>query len=110
MSAGEVRVTSETGGSKGQKPQRYDLIPPGPLDKLAELYGIGAAKYGENRNWERGYDWSLSFAALQRHAWAFWSGEDNDTETGLPHMASVAFHALALIEFMDTHRDYDNRP
>lgn len=106
----EVRKTSRTGGSKGQKPARFDLIPSRPLWTLAELYGKGAAKYGQDRNWERGYDWSLSFAALQRHSWQFWNGEDNDAETGLPHMASVAFHALALIEFMATHRDYDDRP
>jgi hypothetical protein len=105
----EVRKTSHTGGQKGSKPARFDLIPAGPLWQVAELYGRGAAKY-EDRNWERGYDWSLSFAALQRHSWAFWSGEDNDAETGMPHMASVAFHALALLEFMERHRDFDDRP
>lgn len=105
----EVRVTSETGGQKGTKPARYDLIPAQPLETLARLYGRGAEKY-DDHNWRKGYDWSLSFAALQRHAWQFWNGEDNDAETGLPHMASVAFHALALIEFMETHRDFDNRP
>jgi hypothetical protein len=104
----EVRLTSETGGQKGTKPARYDLIPAEALRVLAELYGRGAAKY-EDHNWRKGYDWSLSFAALQRHAWQFWNGEDNDVETGLPHMASVAFHALALIEFMGGHRGYDNR-
>lgn len=105
----EVRLTSTTGGQKGTKPARYDLIPPGPLDTLARLYGRGAEKYTDH-NWAKGYDWSLSFAALQRHSWAFWGGENNDTETGMPHMASVAFHALALIEFMETHPEYDNRP
>jgi hypothetical protein len=110
MSGGEIRKTSHTGGSKGSKPQRFDLLPARPLWILAELYGKGAEKYGENRNWERGYDWSLSFAALQRHSWAFWSGEDNDAETGMPHMASVAFHALALLEFMERHREFDDRP
>lgn len=105
----EVRVTSETGGSKGTKPARFDLIPAEALTTLAELYGFGATKYADH-NWRKGYDWSLSFAALQRHAWLFWGGEDDDAETGLPHMASVAFHALALIEFASTHPEYDNRP
>lgn len=105
----EVRITSSTGGQKGSKEARYDLIPAGPLRTLAELYGKGAEKY-EDRNWERGYDWSLSFAALNRHLWQFWAGEDTDEETGKPHMASVAWHALALLEFMSTHPDFDNRP
>ncbi len=107
--SGEVRVTSTTGGQKGQKTARFDLIPAGPLWAVAELYGRGAAKY-EDRNWEKGYDWSLSFAALQRHAWSFWAGQDTDPETGLPHMASVIFHAMALIEFATTHPGFDDRP
>lgn len=105
----EVRITSSTGAQKGSKLARYDLVPAAPLKHLAELYGRGAAKYAE-RNWEGGYDWSLSFAALNRHLWQFWSGEDTDDETGAPHLASVAWHAFALLEYMDTHPEFDNRP
>lgn len=105
----EVRKTSATGGEKGSKLARYDLLPPEALKAVAELYGRGAEKY-EAHNWRKGYDWSLSFAAMQRHAWQFWNGEDFDDETGAPHMASVAFHALALITFMAEQREYDDRP
>lgn len=106
----EIRVVNETtGGAKGQKQARFDLIPKGPLWEVAELYGKGAEKYAE-RNWELGYDWSLSFGALQRHAWLFWGGESYDQETGKHHMASVAFHAFALMEFGRTHAELDNRP
>lgn len=105
----EVRVTSDTGGQKGSKPARFDLIPKTPLWQVAELYGRGAQKY-EDRNWERGYDWHLSFAALNRHLWQFWSGEDDDTETGAPHLASVIFHAMAMMEWRYTHPEFDDRP
>lgn len=104
----ETRVTSSTGGQKGTKLARYDLIPARSLRLLAEHYGKGAEKY-DDHNWRKGYDWSLSFAALMRHAWAFWNGEDNDAETGSPHMAAVAFHAFALLEFMHEHPDFDDR-
>lgn len=106
----EVRTKNPiTGGEKGQKLARYDLIPVKPLRVVAEHYGRGAAKYAE-RNWERGYDWSLSYAALQRHAQAFWGGEDNDPETNTPHLAAVVFHALALLEYGETHPELDDRP
>ena len=98
----------DTGGKKGTALARFDLIPAHPLWELAELYGIGARKY-EDRNWERGYAWSLSFAALMRHAWQFWNGEDRDPE-GQLHLASVAWHALSLMEFMRTHPELDDRP
>ena len=105
----EVRSVSATGGEKGTKLQRYDLIPALPLRLLAEHYGVGARKYAD-RNWERGYEWSKSFAALNRHLWQFWNGENNDAETGSPHIIAVAWHAFALAEFAWTHREYDDRP
>lgn len=88
VNAGEVRTTSSTGGQKGVKLARFELIPTGPLKAVAEHYGKGAEKY-EDRNWERGYEWSKSYAALQRHLNAFWSGEDIDEETGSPHLAAA---------------------
>lgn len=108
MSSEEIRKVSSTGGEKGSKPERFDLLPPEALEKIARHYGVGAAKY-DDHNWRRGYDWSLSFASLMRHANAFWSGEDIDEETGSPHMAAVAFHAMTLLVFMDEHRDFDDR-
>jgi hypothetical protein len=104
----EVRTTSSTGGEKGTKPERYDLIPVEALAKVAQLYGNGAAKY-EAHNWRRGYEWSKSYAALQRHANAFWRGEDIDAEMGLPHLAAVCFHALTLMTFMDEQPQFDDR-
>jgi hypothetical protein len=105
----EVRTVSETGGEKGVKDERYDLLPVTPLDIVARHYGVGARKYSD-RNWEKGYEWSKSFAAMQRHMWAFWGGEDIDPENGSPHLAAVVFHAFALLEFADTHPEYDDRP
>lgn len=104
----EVRTTSASGGQKGVKLARYDLIPKGPLHQYAEHLGRGAEKY-EEHNWRRGYEWSKSFAALQRHVWAFWGGEDIDEETGSHHLAAVIFHAMAMLEWVDTHPEFDDR-
>lgn len=94
-------VDPTTGGQKGQKPERYDLIPFDALDEVARVYGAGAAKY-EAHNWLRGYRWSLSLGALLRHVSRWASGEDYDTGTGgtgCHHLACAAFHCLALITF-----------
>lgn len=98
-----------TGGMKGSKTARFDLIPVGALWQLAEQYGRGLAKYPP-RNWEKGYDWSLSYAAMMRHANQFWGGEDFDPETGSLHLIAVAWHALTLVEFFETHPEKDDRP
>lgn len=104
----ERRERAESGGEKGRKLARFDLIPTEPLRIVAEHFGRGAAKY-EDRNWERGYPWSWSYAALQRHANAWWGGEQCD-EDGNHHLAAVVFHALALMEYETTNRDRDDRP
>ena len=106
----ETRTTNTlTGGEKGRKLAEYALIPPGPLADVAKVYGMGAKKYAP-RNWEQGYDWSLSFSALQRHAWLHWSGEDLDPESGLPHLAHVVFHCFSMLEWASTHPELDDRP
>lgn len=101
-------VDPDTGGEKGTKLARFDLVPVRPLTMLAEHYGRGATKYAD-RNWERGYNWSLSYAAAQRHMNQFWGGEDLDPETGTPHVLCAAWHMFSLAEFMLTHPEKDDR-
>jgi hypothetical protein len=105
----EVRVTDpRTGGQKGTKPEVFSLLPWRSLGKVARVFGFGAGKY-EPHNWRKGYAWSLSTDAAFRHLAAFQEGEDLDPESGLPHLAHAAFHLLALLEFMDTHPELDDR-
>ena len=118
----EVRQTSDSGAQKGSKLARYDMIPADALELVAEHYGKGAEKYppfdnddgyGVLDNWRRGYAWSLSFAAMMRHAWAFWRGEDIDPETGSPHLAAIVWHALTLLHWSLNPKlkaKYDDRP
>jgi len=93
----------------GGKP-RWDLLPPAALGRLVEVYTYGITKGYPDRNWEKGMAWSRLFAALMRHAWAFWGGEDLDPESGLPHMAHAAWNALALLEYQVLTKGEDDRP
>lgn len=132
----EERTTSSTGGQKGVKLARFDLIPAGPLIALAEHYGKGARKYA-NHQWRQGYEYSKSFAAIQRHSWEWLKGNtydvcSNDPEgcsfvtaegepfepiapdtcynhTGSHHMVAVAWHSFTLLEFDKTHPEHDDR-
>lgn len=107
---GEVRVIDpSTGGAKGAKAQAMHLVPGDALLAISEHLDRGAQKYAE-RNWELGYAWSLSFAAMQRHLWAWWQGEDNDPEFGWSHLRAVGFHALVLLAFELRGAGTDDRP
>lgn len=92
---GEHLVVSHTGGAKGQKILRYDLIPSEALEEVARCYGVGATKYAPN-NWKLGYAYSLSLASLERHLHEWKQGRQDDSE-GYKHLAAVVFHALTLI-------------
>lgn len=99
MSDLEVRVVDpKTGGEKGQKIERFDLIPNEFEQALARHYGVGCSKY-QDRNWEKGYAWGLSVGALRRHLAAWLAGESIDKETGSNHLIAVAWHAIALYIF-----------
>lgn len=99
----------DTGAKKQMKLDRFDLVPAEPLRLLARHYGLGSLKY-EDRNWEKGYPWSWAYRALMGHVNAWWQGEDIDPETGSPHMAAVAWHAFAIMEFAHRQTGKDDRP
>jgi hypothetical protein len=104
----ETRVIDpDTGAAKGSKLARFDLIPPRPLWRVAEVYGIGSRKY-DDRNWEKGYSWGLSLAALERHLNLWKQGEVFATDDGQHHLASVIWHCLTLMEFEETHPEKDD--
>lgn len=92
----------------------WDLLPYDALDELAKLYSLGAQKY-ESRNWERGFRYGRTFAAMMRHATLWFTskirGDDGkDPETGLSHMVAVAWNALALVTFELRGIGEDDRP
>ena len=88
---------------------RMDLLPVGPLMRVAEVYTYGAKKYTPN-NWRKGMRWGRVYAALMRHLFRFWSGEDVDPESGLPHLAHAAFGILTLLDYSQTRPEMDDRP
>jgi len=96
-------------GVKGVKSARYDLIPPEATWLEALVYGAGANKYAE-RNWEGGYEWGKSIAALERHVQLFKAGEDIDPEYGLPHLAHARWHTGVLLTFAARELGVDDRP
>lgn len=78
---------------------RYDLIPVGPLRRLAELYARGAAKYGEH-NYQKGIPYRRVYASLFRHLIQWASGDRSED-----HLAAVAWNAFALMYYEDKVRE-----
>lgn len=108
VQSGPPRAPNSEGRKNDEGKLRYDLIPPRSLEALARVYTIGSAKYTD-RNWEKGIKWGRVFAAMMRHAWAWWRGEIYDQVDGQHHLGSVAWCAFALLEYELTHPELDDR-
>jgi hypothetical protein len=105
----EVRVVDPvTGGAKGQKLCEMGALDPKALIEVGKVAGYGGIKY-ERYNFCKGYKWSLSYDALQRHLMAFWGGKDIDDESGLYHLAHAGWHCLALLTFSLRGKGTDDR-
>lgn len=72
-------VDPETGGEKGLKTAVLGDACPKALLEVSKVYGHGRKKYSRG-NYLRGYAWSSSYDALQRHLLLFWTGEERDGE------------------------------
>jgi len=158
----EIRVRDETtGGEKGSKSARYDLIPPfggeaamveaGSLcpawklelwwgmgcddelrqaigvavqiaggwervrEELAEHYGKNCVTHGgkyEERNWEKGYAWSLCYSAAHRH-WSKYRRHEIERDDDPPHSRHIIafiWHLITLWTFQDRGIGTDDRP
>ena len=117
---------------------RYELIPHGALEKLAEVYTRGAHKYtvykdgdgnevkgslipqdqvssfeilsdGAN-NWRNGLGWMGAVASVKRHIQSWESGEDLDKDLGTYHLANAAWGLFALLEYYKIYPQGDDRP
>lgn len=93
--SGMVRDTQEG------KP-RYDLIPTGPLKRLADLYARGAEKYDDD-NWKKGQPYSRAYASLFRHLMQ-WRNGDTDED----HLAAVACNAFTIMYYEDNKPELDD--
>jgi len=104
----EVRITSATGGQKGQKACRLGAVDPVALRELGLVAGMGEEKY-DRFNYLKGYAWSLNVDAAFRHLLAFLSGEDRDPESGYLHTAHAMWHMGALTSFQLRNIGTDDR-
>ena len=77
---------------------RWDLIPVGPLKRLAELYTRGSVKYTA-WNWAKGIKMSRCYASAFRHLMQ-WVMGDKDED----HLAAVVFNVFCIMHYEDTGR------
>jgi len=83
-------------------------VPTSLMYAVAKVFEFGASKYAKH-NWRKGMAWSTVYDCLQRHITSFWDGEDCDEESQLNHLYHAAANIAILIEYLETHKDKDDR-
>jgi hypothetical protein len=104
--------------SKDEPGKRFDagkpplaMLPFPALREIAKVleYGARIKGYGD-WNWRKGTSYSRVLSCTLRHLAAWAERENNDVESGLPHLAHAICDALFLLQYeLDGRKDFDDR-
>ena len=110
MPVGDIESQERGSGARYNdgKPE-YSQIPLHLLEDTARVLMYGEKKYAKF-NWLKGMDWSIPYDSMQRHMIAWYKGEENDSESGLPHLAHAICNLLMLTAYRDIYPEGDDRP
>lgn len=96
------RSAHEPGAKLDAGKNRLALVLAGFAPGLVEVGKVGtfgANKYTPN-GWKEVPDAMQRYQdAMMRHLTAYWRGESNDPDSGLPHLAHATWNALAVLTF-----------
>lgn len=89
------------------------LVPVDTITAAAKVFGFGAQKYGE-WNWRDDIpntSYGRTYSSIQRHLTSWFSGEENDPESGLSHLdhALTQLMILKMQTLENTNPDMDTR-
>ena len=108
----KVKKSNTCEGTKHDKGKpRTDLLPADALLEISKVFSFGAGKY-EDRNWEKGINFSRLLGASGRHDLKFKSKihPDLDDESGLSHIAHKIANDMMLLQFLiEKRNDLDDR-
>jgi hypothetical protein len=89
-----------------------EQIPAESLEQVALVFAYGAKKYGPY-NWlehATEWDWTQLAGSMLRHVFAWLRGEDDDPESGHPHLAHAGCNVMMLLQLVTRKQGTDDRP
>jgi Domain of unknown function (DUF5664) len=90
------------------KPGIHYVLAMQGLSEVAKVGDFGAKKYGQ-WNYKAGMPWMKLLGSCSRHLTSFILGEDNDSESHLPHLAHMVYDGLMLLDYAARKKGTDDR-
>ncbi len=88
--------------------RKWSLVDFDTLSGMVEVLEFGSLKYSAH-NWRNGLKHTEIAESLMRHLVAFLGGEDNDPESGLPHVDHIQCNAMFLAYMTKFKKELDDR-
>lgn len=111
MDSGNDQLPQNEMKFDGDKP-RPSLVPIIPIRLVNQVLEFGAQKYAAD-SWRAPdrevVEWSRTYDSVRRHLDEWYMRNDDDEESGLPHLAHAATQLLFLIEHTQRGLGQDNR-
>lgn len=101
-------MSNENGLRYNDGKPRWALVDFDALEDMVKVLEFGALKYDDN-NWKKGLKTTEVCESLMRHLTAFLAGENNDSDSGLPHAGHIMCNAMFLSYMMKYKPDFDTR-
>ena len=86
-----------------------DQIPVEVLLEWGDVFSYGEKKYYRN-NWLKGNKFHEFYGSALRHIFAFWEGQEMDSESGIHHLAHAIWNLAALRYYQLHGLGEDDRP
>ncbi len=100
-----IKDAYQLGNKTDKYKPRWSLLPVGTVNEVIKVLEFGAEKYSVG-DWVHVPDARTRYYdATMRHLEAWFGGEKDDTESGLPHLAHAICCALFLLWFDKEKRD-----
>jgi hypothetical protein len=87
---------------------KWSLVDFKSLEPMVRVLEFGAEKY-EIDNWKKGLKVTEICESLLRHIHSFLEGENNDSESGLPHLGHIQVNAMFLSYMINDKPEMDDR-
>lgn len=87
---------------------QWNLVDFPSLEPMVKVLEFGAQKYSAH-NWKKGLKITETIDSMMRHLIALLDGEDNDPESGLPHIGHIQCNAMFLAFMLKNREDLDDR-